>query len=83
MADVGNLFRSEIGIDPIPVTYDITAHGLGPITGTLAAHEDPDFARKNIGERFTLVTSGGTHKIHIAITSETGDFVGDGLVPIV
>ena len=86
MSDIGTLFRNEIGIDPIKVNYDLIlenrATGLEPIKGKLAAHEDPDFARKNVGNCFTLVTGNGRYKIRLRIVSELGDFIGDGLTPV-
>ncbi len=91
MASIGTLFRNEIGIDPIVVTYELNAEdpalglrpvtGLDGITGRVVAHDDPDFARNNIGGRFTLVMGGGGLKSHIRILNELGDFSGDGLAP--
>jgi len=86
MADIGTLFRDEIGVDPIRVNYDRIMQGrksgIEPIKGTLAAHKDPDFARKNIGNWFMLVTGGGGYKIRLRIVNELGDFIGDGLTPL-
>ena len=86
MAGIGTLFRDEIGVDPIRVNYDLILEGrtsgIEPIKGTLAAHKDPDFARKNIGNVFTLVTGGGGHKIRLSIVNELGDFTSPGLVPL-
>ena len=90
MASIGTLFRNEIGVEPIAVNYELDTEDppLGPVTGLdglpgrLWAHDDSDFARKNIGERFTLVVGNGGLKIRLQILSELGDFIGDGFTPL-
>lgn len=91
MASIGTLVSDEIGATPIAVNFDIDVGnrtdesgritGLRGITGRLAAHEDPDFARNNIGRQFTLFMGDGGLKSRIRIQNERGEFIGDGLVP--
>jgi hypothetical protein len=86
---MGALFREEIWVDQIRVLFDfddsVRESGFDPLHGKLVAIDDPDFARKNIGQQFWLVIGEAGNspiKSRLVIQNEMGEFTAHGLAPV-